>query len=66
MPLGRDPKSNHLLAALPETEWNRWLPELEWVKLPLGEVLWAFAESASRAPPPSCSAPITSSTTAAR
>jgi hypothetical protein len=27
MPTGRDPKSNHLLAALPEAEWNRWLPE---------------------------------------
>jgi CRP-like cAMP-binding protein len=40
MPTGRDPKSNHLLAALPEAEWNRWLPELEWVKLPLGEVLY--------------------------
>jgi CRP-like cAMP-binding protein len=40
MPLGREPKSNHLLAALPEAEWNRWLPQLEWVKLPLGEVLY--------------------------
>jgi CRP-like cAMP-binding protein len=40
MPTGRDPKSNHLLAALPEAEWTRWLPELEWVKLPLGEVLY--------------------------
>jgi CRP-like cAMP-binding protein len=34
------PESNHLLAALPEAEWNRWLPELEWVELPLGEVLY--------------------------
>jgi CRP-like cAMP-binding protein len=40
MPLGREPKSNHLLAALPEAEWNRWLAQLEWVKLPLGEVLY--------------------------
>jgi CRP-like cAMP-binding protein len=40
MPIGRDPKSNHLLAALPEAEWSRWLPELELIKLPLGEVLY--------------------------
>ncbi len=35
-----DPKSNHLLAALPEAEWNRWLPQLEQVDLPLGQVLY--------------------------
>jgi len=29
-----------LLAALPEAEWQRWLPELEWVQMPLGEVLY--------------------------
>ena len=29
------PKGNHLLAALPEAEWNRWLPQLEAVDLPL-------------------------------
>jgi CRP-like cAMP-binding protein len=40
MPTGRDPKSNHLLSALPEAEWGRWLPQLEWVKMPLGEVLY--------------------------
>ena len=40
MPIGRDPKSNHLLAALPNAEWLRWLPQLEWVKMPLGEVLY--------------------------
>jgi CRP-like cAMP-binding protein len=35
-----DPKRNHLLAALPEAEWLRWLPELELVDLPLGKVLY--------------------------
>jgi len=35
-----DPKLNHLLAALPESEWQRWLPQLEAVSLPLGEVLY--------------------------
>ena len=34
------PKDNRLLAALPDTEWQRWLPDLEWVQLPLGEVLY--------------------------
>ncbi len=34
-----DPRSNHLLAALPEDEWQRWLPQLESVDLPLGHVL---------------------------
>ena len=40
MPNGHEPKSNHLLAALPEAEWARWLPQLEHVKLPLGHVLY--------------------------
>ncbi|WP_295403420.1 Crp/Fnr family transcriptional regulator [uncultured Thiocystis sp.] len=34
-----DPKKNHLLAALPESEWQRWRPQLEPVEMPLGEVL---------------------------
>jgi CRP-like cAMP-binding protein len=34
------PKDNRLLAALPDTEWQRWLPDLEWVQLPLGDVLY--------------------------
>lgn len=33
------PKTNRLLAALPEPEWQRWLLQLEWVSLPLGHVL---------------------------
>ena len=35
-----DPKKNHLLAALPEVEYQRWLPHLEWVGMPLGRVLY--------------------------
>ena len=35
-----DPKRNHLLAALPADEWARWLPALEPVDMPLGEVLY--------------------------
>ncbi|WP_029527894.1 Crp/Fnr family transcriptional regulator [Polaromonas glacialis] len=35
-----DPKVNHLLAALPDAEWQRWLPQLQWIELPLGKVLY--------------------------
>jgi len=34
-----DPRTNHLLAALPDAEWQRWHPSLESVELPLGHVL---------------------------
>ena len=34
------PKSNQLLAALPGEEWQRWLPQLEAVEMPLGQVLY--------------------------
>ena len=34
-----DPRRNHLLAALPEADWQRWAPRLEPVELPLGKVL---------------------------
>jgi CRP-like cAMP-binding protein len=34
------PKSNQLLAALPGDEWQRWLPQLEAVEMPLGQVLY--------------------------
>ena len=34
------PKKNHLLAALPDAEWERWLPQLEAVDLPLGQVVY--------------------------
>ncbi len=33
-------KENHLLAALPDTELQRWLPHLESVTMPLGQVLY--------------------------
>ncbi len=35
-----DRKGNHLLSVLPEAEWRRWVPMLEAVDLPLGEVLY--------------------------
>src|SRR5436190_20750570 len=35
-----DPRRNQLLAALPEAEWQRWLPQLEWADLPLGQVMY--------------------------
>lgn len=35
-----DPRLNHLLATLPATEWQRWQPLLEWVDMPLGQVLY--------------------------
>jgi CRP-like cAMP-binding protein len=35
-----DPKQNQFLAALPPAEWERWLPQLEVVDLPLGKVLY--------------------------
>jgi CRP-like cAMP-binding protein len=38
--LSVDPTENHLLAALPYTEWQRWLPQLERVEMPLGQVLY--------------------------
>src|SRR5687768_3981020 len=39
------PKQNHLLAALPETDYERLLPALELVPMPLG---WAVYESGGR------------------
>ncbi|MEP7056366.1 MAG: Crp/Fnr family transcriptional regulator [Caldimonas sp.] len=35
-----DPHQNRLLAALPDVEWQRWLPLLELVEMPLGAVLY--------------------------
>ena len=35
-----NPRDNHLLAALPPAEWQRWQPMLEWVEMPLGQVLY--------------------------
>jgi CRP-like cAMP-binding protein len=33
-------RNNHLLASLPAAEWERWLPQLERVEMPLGQVLY--------------------------
>ncbi len=35
-----NPRRNQLLAALPPEEWARWLPQLEAVEMPLGQVLY--------------------------
>jgi CRP-like cAMP-binding protein len=38
--LSAGPAENHLLAALPDADAQRWLPQLERVELPLGQVLY--------------------------
>jgi CRP-like cAMP-binding protein len=43
----RDPRHNRLLAALPEADWQRLAPLLEWVDLPLGKVLFESGRSVS-------------------
>ena len=35
-----DPRDNWLLAALADREWDRWVPHLEPITLPLGKVLY--------------------------
>jgi CRP-like cAMP-binding protein len=35
-----DPRHNQLLAALPQEQWQRWLPHLEHVNMPLAHVLY--------------------------
>ncbi len=35
-----DPKTNQLLAALPDADWKRWRPKLEPVTMALGQVLY--------------------------
>jgi CRP-like cAMP-binding protein len=42
-----DPLSNRLLAALPEAEWARWLPQLQAVEMPLGQVLYESGKTLS-------------------
>ena len=41
MPARSDPRANHLLAALPPSDWERLSSQLEWVELPLGVALKA-------------------------
>ena len=40
MATASDPLKNHLLAALPDAEWQRWCTHLEAVEMPLGQVLY--------------------------
>src|SRR5260370_24422154 len=40
-----DPKQNHLLAALSAGILQRWLPNLERVEMPLGDVLYEAGET---------------------
>jgi CRP-like cAMP-binding protein len=47
MPEPLDPRLNLLLAALPQAEWQRWLPQLEWADLPLGHVMYESGRSLS-------------------
>ena len=35
-----DARRNWLIAALPDEEWRRWQPMLEWVEMPLGQVMY--------------------------
>ncbi len=35
-----DPRRNQLLAALPDAEYQRWFPNLEYIDMPLGKVLY--------------------------
>jgi CRP-like cAMP-binding protein len=41
------PRENHLLTALPDAEWQRWLPHLERVAMPLGQVLYESGDTLS-------------------
>ena len=40
-------RGNHLLAALPDAQWQRWQPRLEPVELPLGKVLYESGSTLS-------------------
>jgi len=42
-----DPRQNQLLAALPAEDWQRWLPQLEWVELTLGQVMYESGRTLS-------------------
>jgi CRP-like cAMP-binding protein len=42
-----DRNANHLLAALPEDEWLRWMAALEKVEMPLGQVLYESGNTLS-------------------
>ncbi len=42
-----EPRLNELLAALPAAEWARWQPQLEWVAMPLGQVVYESGRTLS-------------------
>ena len=42
-----NPRTNHLLGALPDAEWQRWRPQLEAIELPLGRVLYESGNTLS-------------------
>jgi CRP-like cAMP-binding protein len=44
-----DPRQNHLLAALPEVDLQRWLPNLQLVEMSLGQVLYEPGATLSHA-----------------
>jgi len=44
MPTAHSPNQNHLIAALPEAEFERLAPHLELVEMPLGNVLYESGE----------------------
>jgi CRP-like cAMP-binding protein len=43
------PQTNQLLASLPAAEWSRWDPQLEWVSMPLGQVIYESGRPMSHA-----------------
>lgn len=49
MPEHIDPRANHLLAALSASDWERWASQLEWVNMPLGQVLYESGVTLSHA-----------------
>ena len=46
-PMPQEGRSNHLLNALPQAEWDRWQPQLEMVDMPLGQVLYESGRTLS-------------------
>jgi uncharacterized protein YceK len=47
-----DPRSNDLIATLWDTEEHSWLPQLEAVDMPLGEVLFESGDTSTFRPLP--------------
>src|SRR5450432_3438185 len=42
-----NPRQNHLLAALPHDQWERWRSQLEYIDMPLGHVLYESGDTLS-------------------